>query len=95
MGSSRPVTGCAAVSTDNCPGCSVKGKTIAKKVLAVVFFYLRYCEPPFVGGEAILYTEMEIASLGWVSYGLRPAQPSACLAMTNDVTLGIKGDLYA
>jgi len=59
------------------------------------FFYLRHCEPLFVGGEAIPYTEMEIASLGWVSYGLRPTQPSAWLAMTNDVTLGIKGDLYA
>jgi hypothetical protein len=39
MGSSRPATGCTIVSTDFGLGCSVKGKTIAKKVLAVVFFY--------------------------------------------------------
>jgi hypothetical protein len=30
MGSSRPILGCAAVNTDYYPGCSAKGKTIAK-----------------------------------------------------------------
>lgn len=32
MGSSRPILGCAAVKTESVPGCSAKGKTIAKRI---------------------------------------------------------------
>lgn len=37
MGSSRPNLGCAVVMTEFVPGCSGKGKTIAKNDLVVVF----------------------------------------------------------
>jgi hypothetical protein len=57
MGSSRPATGCTVVNTDKCPGCSVKGKTIAKKVLAVVFFiYLCHCEKGFARRSNLEFT---------------------------------------